>query len=258
MTTYITNINSGKLKEVLAKLKKEDTLIIFHSSAEKQVPIEMISLFAGAKGKVDFKETEDEIEIAFEIGRLSAESGGKSRMNVEIIGDSPLLSKINGIIGNKKKPASGTKKAVKPIAKAEAPVKPAPAASAAQKKAAAPVKEAVKEKAAEPAAPAKPASKSSKAKKAAEVKDSPEFDKAYDSFMSLLSSIKTAKYDPSECALGILSAVRLMNEDASITFEAALPASTTAANSNKFLTNVSKGNIKKIVAAAKEVVKYDS
>ena len=51
MTTYITNINSGKLKEVLSKLKKEDTLIIFHSSAEKQVPIEMISLFAGAKGR---------------------------------------------------------------------------------------------------------------------------------------------------------------------------------------------------------------
>ena len=49
--------------------------------------------------------------------------------------------------------------------------------------------------------------------------------------MNLLSSIKTGKYDPSECALGILSAVRLMNEDASITFEAALP---------------------------KEVVKYDS
>ena len=70
MTTYITNINSGKLKEVLSKLKKEDTLIIFHSSTEKQVPIEMISLFAGAKGKVVFKETEDEIEIAFEIGRL--------------------------------------------------------------------------------------------------------------------------------------------------------------------------------------------
>ena len=256
MTTYITNINSGKLKEVLSKLKKEDTLIIFHSSAEKQVPIEMISLFAGAKGKVEFKETEDEIEIAFEIGRLSAESGGKSRMNVEIIGDSPLLSKINGIIGNKKKPASGTKKAVKPIAKAEAPVKSAP--TAAQKKSAVPAKEAVKEKAAEPAAPSKPASKSSKAKKAPEVKDSPEFDKAYDSFMSLLSSIKTAKYDPSECALGILSAVRLMNEDASITFEAALPASTTAANSNKFLTNVSKGNIKKIIVAAKEVVKYDS
>jgi hypothetical protein len=255
MTTYITNISSGKLKDVLSKLKKEDTLIIFHSSAEKQVPIEMISLFAGAKGKVEFKETEDEIEIAFEIGRLSAESGGKSRMNVEIIGDSPLLSKINGIIGNKKKPASTAKKTVKPAVKAEGPVKPTPAASAAQKKVATPAKETVKEKAAEPA---KPASKSSKAKKAAEVKDSPEFDKAYDSFMNLLSSIKTAKYDPSECALGVLSAVRLMNEDASITFEAALPASTTAANSNKFLTNVSKGNIKKIVAAAKEVVKYDS
>ncbi len=29
-----------------------------------------------------------------------------------------------------------------------------------------------------------------------------------------------------------------------ITFETALPASTTAANSNKFLTNVSKGNKK--------------
>ena len=37
MTTYITNINSGNLKEVLTKIKKEDTLIIFHSSNEKQV-----------------------------------------------------------------------------------------------------------------------------------------------------------------------------------------------------------------------------
>ena len=180
MTTYITNINSGKLKDVLAKLKKEDTLIIFHSSAEKQVPIEMISLFAGAK------------------------------------------------------------KAVKPAVKAESVAKPTPVTATTQKKAAAPAKATDKDKAAEPAAPAKPASKGSKAKKAAEVKDSPEFDKAYDSFMNLLSSIKTGKYDPSECALGVLSAVRLMNEDASITFEAALPASTTAANSNNFLTNVSK------------------
>ena len=29
MTTYITNINSGNLKEILIKIKKEDTLIIF-------------------------------------------------------------------------------------------------------------------------------------------------------------------------------------------------------------------------------------
>ena len=66
-------------------------------------------------------------------------------------------------------------------------------AAAAQKKAAAPAKATVKEKAAEPVAPAKSATKNSKAKKTAEVKDSPEFDKAYDSFMSLLSSIKTGK-----------------------------------------------------------------
>ena len=50
MTTYITNISSDKLKEVLTKLKKEDTLIIFHSSNEKQVPIDMITLFSSAMG----------------------------------------------------------------------------------------------------------------------------------------------------------------------------------------------------------------
>lgn len=243
MTTYITNINSGKLKEVLSKLKKEDTLMIFHSSTEKQVPIEMISLFSNAKGKVIFKESEDEVEIAFEIGRLSAESAGKSRMNVEIIGDSPLFKKIGGIIGNKKKPASRSKKAAQPMTKAEAPAKPAPKAAETEKKA---------------EAPAKTAPKVSRTKKTAEKKDSPEFDKAYDSFVKLMESLKTDKYDPTGCSLGILSAVRLMNEDTSLDFEAALHSSTTVTTAKKFFNNVKKADINKIIKAAKEVVKYDN
>ena len=122
MTTYITNINSGNLKEVLTKIKKEDTLIIFHSSNEKQVPIDMITLFSNAKGTVVFKESEDEVEIAFELGKLAAETA-KSRANMVILGDSPLFKKISGIIGSGKK----TQPAVKVEEKAVAPVKAAPA-----------------------------------------------------------------------------------------------------------------------------------
>ena len=87
MTTFITTIGSDKLKSILAKLKKEDNLIIFHSSEEKQIPIDMISLFANAKGTVEFKESEDDIEIAFTIGKLAA----NPRAVLEIIGDSPVF-----------------------------------------------------------------------------------------------------------------------------------------------------------------------
>ena len=89
-------------------------------------------------------------------------------------------------------------------------------------------------------------------------KDSPEFDKAYDDFTKLMADLKTDKYNPSECALGILSAVRIMNEDTSMDFEAALHASTTVTTAKKFFNNIKKTDINKIVKAAKEVVKYDA
>ncbi len=40
MATYITNISSGKLKELLIKLRKEDTLIIFYSSEGRHAELD--------------------------------------------------------------------------------------------------------------------------------------------------------------------------------------------------------------------------
>ena len=260
MTTYITNISSDKLKEVLTKLKKEDTLIIFHSSNEKQVPIDMITLFSNAKGNVVFKESEDEVEIAFELGKLAAETA-KSRANMVIVGDSPLFKKISGIIGAGKKPAPARKKpqpAAKAEEKAAAPVKAAPVPKTSiPKKATESVKAVIAKttvgKAKKESAPKKPAKKESPVKK-----DSPEFDKAYDDFTKLMTDLKTDKYNPSECALGVLSAVRLMNEDTSMDFEAALHSSTTVTTAKKFFNNIKKADINKIIKAAKEVIKYDA
>ena len=106
MATYITNISSDRLKELLIKLRKEDTLIIFHSSEEKQIPIEMITLFANAKGAVEFIEAEDDMVIAFEIGRIAGISAVKTHTPIEIVGDLPAFGKISSLIVNSKKPAS--------------------------------------------------------------------------------------------------------------------------------------------------------
>ena len=258
MTTYITHIKSDKLKEVLTKTKKEDTLIIFHSSSEKQVPIDMITLFSNAKGNVVFKESEDELEIAFEMGKLAAETA-RSRANMVILGDSPLFNKISTILESGKKPAPSRKKP-QSAAKAEekAPVKAAAEPKTSITKMAAESVKAViakttTDKAKKDSAPKKTTKKEDPVKK-----DSPEFDKAYDDFSKLMADLKTDKYDPSECALGVLSAVRIMNEDTSMDFEAALHSSTTVTTAKKFFNNIKKADMNKIIKAAKEVVKYDA
>lgn len=244
MTTYITNISSDKLKDVLTKIKKEDTLIIFHSSSEKQVPIDMIKLFSDAKGSVVFKESEDELEIAFELGKLAAETA-RSRANMVIVGDSLLFNRINGFIGNGKKAAPSRRK-TQPAAKAD-------------DKAAESIKNATAKTVSGRVKKSEPPKKEEKKEvKKEEKKDFPEFDKAYDDFTKLMGSLKTDKYNPSECALGVLSAVRLMSEDASVDFEAALHSSTTVTTARKFLNNIKKNDINKIIKAAKEVVKYDA
>ena len=252
MATYVTNISSGKLKELLGKLRKEDTLIIFHTSKEKQIPIDMITLFAGAKGTVEFRESEDDLEIAFEIGKLSAGSADRP----QIIGDSPVFNKINSLIGGKKSPAPKTGKtpsAQKVENTAAAKKAPAPkkasqesASDKTQKTASKPVSK-----------DTKPAPKSN-AKQKAPKKDLIAFDNAFDNFTDLMDSLKTDKYDPTGCSMGIISAIRLMNEDPSLTFEAALPTTATAASAKKFLSKISKEDVDKVIEAAKEVVKYDS
>ena len=224
MATYVTSINSGKLKELLGKLRKEDILIIFHTSKEKQIPIDMITLFAGAKGTVEFKESEDDLEIAFEIGKLSAGSAGRP----QIIGDSPLFNKINKLIGGKKSTTPKTGKT------------------------------AAAHKAESPATAKKTPAPKSNSKQKAPKKDLIAFDNAFDNFTDLMDSLKTDKYDPTVCSMGIISAIRLMNEDPSLTFEAALPTTATAASAKKFLSKISREDVDKVIEAAKEVVKYDS
>jgi hypothetical protein len=115
MTTYITTIGSGKLKNLLTKLKKEDSLVIFHSADEKQIPIDMISMFANAKGTVEFKEAGDDIETAFMLGKLSA----NPRTTIEITGDLPIFNKLNELLGVKKKAAAHSSKAASSIAPAD-------------------------------------------------------------------------------------------------------------------------------------------
>ena len=224
MTTYITNIGSDKLKDLLIKLKKEDSLIIFHAADEKHIPIDMISMFANAKGSVEFKETGDEIEMAYEIGRLSA----NPRAITEIIGDLPVFDKLNEIIGVKKKPASRSSKASSVPSQTDKTAK------------------------------ASSVKKSSSSKNTAPKKDLVAFDNAYDGFTTLMESLITDKYDPTGCSLGVLSAIRIMNEDPSVTFENALPKTTSEASAKQFIKQISKTNLTKIIEAAREVVKYDS
>lgn len=222
MTTFITTIGSDKLKSILAKLKKEDNLIIFHSSEEKQIPIDMISLFANAKGTVEFKESEDDIEIAFTIGKLAA----NPRAVLEIIGDSPVFDKINEITGSGKKTSANNSR--------ESASKSGTGKTAAKKNTSA-----------------------GNSKKENSQKDLVAFEDAYDRFTTLMESLKTDKYDPASCSLGVLSAVRLMNEDPTVTFESSLPKTTSETSARQFLKQINKTNLAKVIAAAKEVVKYD-
>ena len=240
MTTYITNIGSERLKELLEKLKKEDHLIIFHTEEEKQIPIDMITLFSNAKGTVEFKETGDEIETAYEVGRLAAQTVGKVRPVIEITGDSPVFDKLNALINsNKKAPVSRSSR------------------STAKESAGAPVKTVKKTDAKPLETPADKTEVRASGSSASKKKAVSSFDEAFDSFAGLIESLKTPKYDPSGCKHGVLLAVRVMNEDPSVSFEKALPTTTTASSASKFLANVKKEDIDRIIKAAKEVLKFD-
>ncbi|MCR5604987.1 MAG: hypothetical protein K6G27_14980 [Lachnospiraceae bacterium] len=243
MATYITNISSDRLKELLIKLRKEDTLIIFHSSDEKQIPIEMITLFANAKGTVEFRESEDDLAIAFEIGKIAGASAVKTHAPVEVIGESPVFDKIIALMGGKKKQAPKSSKA-SAAPKAES-ISPDPASNS------------VKTSETKSKTVKSSTSKSTAGKKA-KGKDLIAFDDAFDMFTGLMDSLKTDKYDPTGCSMGIISAIRLMNENPEVTFEKALPTTATAASAKKFLSQISKENIDKVIEAAREVVKYDN
>ena len=225
MTTYITNISSERLKELLIKLRKEDALIIFHSSDEKQIPIEMISLFANSKGTVEFMEAKDDLSIAFEIGKIAGISSVKTHATVEVLGDSPVFDKINLLMGGKKKPATKNGKSAA-AGKADS-TSPEPASKNAKNSE-------TKSKT------AKPSASKSAAGKRAPAKDLIAFDDAFDRFTALIDSLKTDKYDPTGCSMGIISAVRLMNEDPEITFEKVLPTTATATSAKNLLSHISK------------------
>lgn len=242
MATYITNISTGRLKELLLKLRKEDTLVIFHSSDEQQVPIDLITLFANAKGTVEFREAEDDLEVAFEIGKITGASAAKTHAPVEVIGNSPVFDKINSLIG-------GGKKVAKKSSKATAVPKEENMTSESVSKS--------MNASGTKAKTTKPSAQKNKAGKKAPGKDLIAFDDAFDRFTGLMDSLKTDKYDPTGCSMGIISAVRLMNEDPEMTFEKALPTTATAASAKRFLSQISKEDIGRVIEAAREVVKYD-
>ncbi len=270
MTTYITNITSDKLNALLTGLKKEDTLIILHSAEEQQIPIDMISLFANTKGTVRFEEMPDELGLAFEIGRLYAETAGKPRAALEIQGDVPIFDRLNELINGRK--ASPVSKKPQKAASHSATVKKVPDKAKTVKEATASKTETLKEATVSKTDTLKEAtaSKAENQKKAAgtetkkasggkkKTNDEASFDVAFEKFTNLIEGMKTDKYDPSGCKHGVLLAVRAINEDPALTFEKVLPTTTTAANSKKFLANISAKNIDKLIASAREVLKYDN
>ena len=85
MTTFIASISDNKVRELLRKMKKEDLLILYYKSNEKQVPIDMITLFSETKGGVEFKEYTDDVTVAFETGRLFGEADKKNNASLEIV-----------------------------------------------------------------------------------------------------------------------------------------------------------------------------
>ncbi len=257
MATYISNINTDRLKDLLIKMKKDDTLIIFHSSEEKQIPIDMISAFSNTKGTVEFKELEDEVEIAFEIGKLYAKAGTGSRSSVEILGNSSIFTKINNLIGIKKKPVSRTRKTKNTTKEnTQKTTSESPDTVSKKKTTATDKTESKSISKTTKTVTKKSAVSKSNVKKSAASSDSL-FDMAYNNFTGLIDSLKTDKYDPSVCSLGIMSAVRLMNDDPTLTFEKTLPTTTTSSSAKKFLNQIAKEDIKKVIEAAKEVIKYD-
>ncbi len=231
MTTYIAVISDNKVRDLLKKLKKEDSLIIYYKPNEKQVPIDMIPLFSEAKGQVEFREYGDDVAVAFETGKLTADVEKRNNAGVEIVSDSYIFGKLKLLI-------SGGRKAKKP-----APRK------ASETKKAEPVPEQLSLD--------MTVTKGSAAKTEDNGKDDEKlFDEAYADFDSLLSSLKTKAYDPLTGKQGIFNALKLMQEEKQ-PFGEALKKSLSASAAKKFFAEISSEDTERIKEAGLKVMKYD-
>ncbi len=220
MTTYIAAISDAKVRDLLIKLKKEDTLVLYYKPDEKQVPIDMISLFSETKGQVEFREYSDDVTVAFEIGRLAGGADQKNNAGLEIASGNNVFGKIKALL-------AGSKKAKKPSARK---------ASATKK--------------------TEPVPEQLSFDMIAPVETEKLFDEAYSRFDSLLASLKTKAYNPVTGKQGIFNALKLMQEEGQ-TFEEALKKTLPASSARKFFAEISPENIERIKEAGLEVMKYD-
>jgi hypothetical protein len=272
MTTFIASISDTKVRELLKKMKKEDMLILYYKSNEKQVPIDMITLFSETKGRVEFKEYSDDVTVAFETGRLYGEADKKNNAALEIVGDNQVFGKLKALL-------TGTKKQKRPSERKTPPQKTEqmPQQLSFDMVAAAgdTVKSSDKGRAgdavrpSDKGKPADTAGASDKVKAAAEGKPAGQkkkadtedteklFDEAYSKFDSLLVSLKTKIFNPVTARQGIFSALRLMQEEDQ-TFEEALKKSLSDSVQKKFFSEISPENIEKIREAGLEVIRYDN
>ncbi len=236
MTTFIASISDNKVRELLRKMKKEDLLILYYKSNEKQVPIDMITLFSETKGGVEFKEYTDDVTVAFETGRLFGEADKKNNASLEIVGENQVFGKLKAML-------TGAKKQKK----------------TAERKPAAPKKtEPVPEQLSFDMVAAHAEGKNAAQKKKADSEDTDKlFDEAYSKFDSLLVSLKTKSFNPVTAKQGIFSALKLMREEAE-PFEEALKKSLSDSAQKKFFSGISPDNIERIREAGLEVIKYDN
>ena len=249
MTTFIASISDNKVRELLKKMKKEDMLILYYKSNEKQVPIDMITLFSETKGGVEFKEYTDDVTVAFETGRLLGETDKRNNAGLEIVGESQVFGRIKALLnGTKKQKKPSERKAVTPKKTEAAPKKMEPV----------PQQLSLDMVASDAGEKALVDSKPAGQKKKADAEDTEKlFDEAYSRFDSLLTSLKTKSFNPVTARQGIFSALRLMQEEAQ-SFEEALRKSLSETAQKKFFSEISPENIEKIRVAGLEVIKYDN
>ncbi len=238
MTTYVAPVSEVKIREILRKMRKEDTLIIYYNSKEKQVPIDMIELFSSTKGKVIFKEYKDDITFAFEVGMLFSETSGRNNSLTEIIGDSGIFGKIRQITGER--PArAGVKKTVKKPKETD------------------PGQLSIRMEDIEPQKNNSPVQKKTQHGKNKDTTDEQLFDEAYGRFEKLLAGLKTKAYDPSSAEQGIFNALRLMKEEGT-DFKEGLEKNLSKSAKEKFFAQISPQDMERIKESGMEVIKYDA
>ncbi|HAG70458.1 MAG TPA: hypothetical protein DCL38_10900 [Lachnospiraceae bacterium] len=239
MTTYIALISDGKLRDVLKKMKKEDSLIVFYNEKEKQIPIDMIGLFSEKQGQFSFRECSDDISIAFETGQLYGEISSRNNAKLEIVSDSKLFGELRKRMGEQvRKPAGKRNTAKKP--EASEPEQLSFNINSPEKQ--------------------DGKAKTSRRKNTDNIKEDAAkddlFEKAYNNFDALLLSLRSKDYDPGTQKQGILNALKLVAEEGT-DLESAMEKTLTPAEKKKFFKEMKPEDIAAIQNAGLDVIKYD-